>query len=89
MALGAARGRVLLMVARRALGLVSAGIAVGLPASWAISRSVQSMLFGLKATDPSVVASAVMLLGAAGVAAAYFPARRAARVDPMTALREE
>ena len=89
MALGAARSMVLWMVARWALGLVGAGIAVGLPASWAISRSVQSMLFGLKATDPSVVASAVMLLGAAGVAAAYFPARRAARVDPMTALREE
>uniref|UniRef100_Q01N82 Permease n=1 Tax=Solibacter usitatus (strain Ellin6076) TaxID=234267 RepID=Q01N82_SOLUE len=89
MALGAARSGVVWMVGRRALGLVGMGIAVGLPAAWLMSRSVQSMLFGLKATDPEVVAGAVMLLGAAGVAAAYFPATRAARVDPMTALREE
>ena len=89
MALGAARSGVLWMVARRALGLVGVGIAVGLPVAWMVSRSVQSMLFGLKATDPSVVAGAVVLLGAAGVAAAYFPAVRAARVDPMTALRHE
>jgi ABC-type antimicrobial peptide transport system permease subunit len=89
MALGAQARTVLWMVAKRALGLVAAGIAVGVPLAWVLSRKVQSMLFGLTATDPSVVASAVVLLAAAGLVAAYFPARRAARVDPMTALRHE
>ena len=89
MALGAQAGAVLWMVARRALGLVAAGIVVGLPVAWVLSRKVQSMLFGLTATDPSIVGGAVVLLAAAGLVAAYFPARRAARVDPMTALRHE
>jgi len=53
------------------------------------SRWLQSMLFGLTATDPGIIATAVLVLVAAGLAAAWFPARRAARVDPMTALRHE
>jgi ABC-type antimicrobial peptide transport system permease subunit len=89
MALGAQRGAVLWMVARRALGLVAAGIVIGVPVSWALSRKVQSMLFGLTATDPGIIATAAVLLSMAGLVAAYFPARRAARVDPMTALRHE
>jgi predicted permease len=89
MALGARPGGVLWMVGRQALLLVGLGIAVGLPLAWMLARSVQSMLFGLKATDPGVLAAAVSLLAGAGLAAAYFPARRAARVDPMTALRHE
>ncbi len=89
MALGAQRGAVVWMVARRALALVIAGVAVGLPLAWLLSRKVQSMLFGLTATDAGVMTAAVASLVAAGLVAAYVPARRAARVDPMTALRHE
>jgi predicted permease len=89
MALGAQRGAVLWMVARRALGLVAAGIVIGVPVSWLLARKVQAMLFGLTATDPGIVVTAVVLLSMAGLVAAYFPARRAARVDPTTALRHE
>ncbi|MEI9971824.1 MAG: ABC transporter permease [Ignavibacteriota bacterium] len=89
MALGAQRGAVLWMVAGRALALVAVGVAIGVPVSWTLSQKVQSMLFGLTATDPGVIGTAVVLLSAAGLAAAYFPARRASRVDPMTALRHE
>ncbi|MCU1258762.1 MAG: hypothetical protein JWO80_1647, partial [Bryobacterales bacterium] len=89
MALGAQQSGVLWMVCGGALRLVGLGIALGLPAAWAVSRWVKSMLFGLTATDPGTMATAVLLLGAAGLVAAYFPARLAARVDPMTALRHE
>jgi ABC-type antimicrobial peptide transport system permease subunit len=89
MALGAQPSGVLWMVGKGALRLVVLGVALGLPAAWVASRWVQSMLFGLTATDPGILAAAVLLLGAAGLLAAYFPARRAARVDPMTALRHE
>jgi ABC-type antimicrobial peptide transport system permease subunit len=77
------------MVARDALWLVGFGIALGLPLAWALSRTVQSMLFGLTATDPVTLAISVLLIGAAGLMAAYFPARRASLVDPMNALRHE
>jgi predicted permease len=89
MALGAQQSRVVWMVARSALVLVAWGIALGLPAAWIASRWVKSMLFGLTPADPTTIAAAALLLGAAGLAAAYFPARRGARVDPMTALRHE
>jgi predicted permease len=89
MALGARQRGVLWMVGLDALRLVVLGVILGLPAAWAASRWVQSMLFGLAATDPGIIASAVLLLGAAGLVAAYFPAQRAAHVDPMTALRHE
>jgi predicted permease len=89
MALGARQSGVLWMVGKSALRLVGLGIALGLPAAWVASRWVKSMLFGLTATDPEIMATAALLLGAAGLVAAYFPARRAARVDPMTALRHE
>ena len=65
------------------------GVSVGLPAAVVASRWLQSMLFGLTATDPGIIATAVSVLVAAGLVAAWFPARRAARVDPMTALRHE
>jgi predicted permease len=86
-ALGARESSVLMLAARSVLKLLLAGVAVGLPAAWAASRFVESMLFGLRPTDPAVLAAAVALLAAAALAAAYFPARRAARLDPMTALR--
>jgi predicted permease len=89
MALGAQQTGVLWMVGKNALRLLGVGVAVGLPAAWMASRWVNSMLFGLRPDDPGIMATATLLLGAAGLAAAYFPARRGARVDPMTALRHE
>ena len=89
MALGAQQSGVLWMVTKNALRLLCVGIAAGLPAAWMASRWVNSMLFGLRPDDPGIMATATLLLGAAGLAAAYFPARRGARVDPMTALRHE
>ena len=89
MALGAQRRGVQWMVVGRALRLLIVGAALGLPAAWVVSRWLQSMLFGLTPTDPSVIACAVLLLVMAGMLAAYFPARRATRVDPVTALRAE
>jgi predicted permease len=86
-ALGARESSVLLLAGKSAVKLLLAGVAVGLPAAWAASRFVESMLFGLRPTDPAVLAGAVALLVGAALAAAYFPARRAARLDPMTALR--
>ena len=89
MALGARQLSVLWTVMRRAIGLVVSGIALGLPLAWLLSRRVQTMLFGLRATDFSTIGTAILLLAAAGLVAAFLPARRAATVDPMTALRHD
>jgi predicted permease len=89
MALGASQPRVLWMVMREVLGMVAIGVALGLAAAWWLGRAVQSQLFGLAATDPWSVGLAVgVLIGAAAIAG-FVPAARAARVDPMTALRCE
>jgi predicted permease len=88
-ALGAQKRGVIWMVARRALGLVSLGVAIGIPAAWFASRWIGTMLFGLKATDPAVIAGAVSTLIAAGMVSAWIPAHRAAKVDPTSALRHE
>src|SRR5262249_25385913 len=87
MALGAGRGDVMWLVIRDAVGLLALGILLGTPAAWAASRLVKSMLFGLTPSDPATLIAAALLLVAAGTVAAYFPARRALRVDPMIALR--
>ena len=87
--MGAGRLQVLWMVVRDALGLIAAGIALGLPAALAASRLVSSMLFGLTATDPATLLGAAGLLMVAGIVAAFVPAYRASRVDPMVALRYE
>ena len=89
MALGARRGQVLGLVLQGALRLVGLGIALGIPAAWAASRWIASMLFGLKATDPLTLLGATLMLALAAVLAAFLPARRATRVDPMVALRYE
>jgi predicted permease len=89
MALGAQASRVILLVQGRAVRLVLAGIALGLPAAWMASRAIRSMLFGLTPADPWVMGAAIALLIGAAQVATYLPARRAARVDPLTALRHE
>jgi predicted permease len=93
MALGARRSDVVWLIVREALLLVAIGIAVGAPAAFLLARfassQIDGLLFGLKATDPFVVGFAILTLTAVATFAAYLPARRAARVDPMIALRAE
>jgi len=89
LALGAMRGQVLWMVIQHALALLALGIALGVPAAWAASRLVSSLLFGLKATDPRTIVGAILVLGVSALVAALLPALRASRVDPMVALRYE
>jgi predicted permease len=89
MALGARRGDVMQLVLREGLLLVAAGIAVGIPLSLASGRVLHSFLFGMKSTDPLSLTAVVLLLGVVATFAGLIPARRAARVDPMVALRYE
>jgi predicted permease len=88
-ALGSSRGQVLRMVLREVLLLLSAGIAVGMPAAFGATRLTASFLYGLKPGDPLVMVGAVAVLFAVAILAGFFPAHRASRVDPMTALRHE
>jgi putative ABC transport system permease protein len=89
MALGAQGTQVVALVVKRSVRLVLIGIALGLPAAWAASRWVESMLFGLTPADPVAIGGAILLLTTAAQLAGYIPARRASRVDPMVALRHE
>ena len=89
MALGSTRRSVVALVLGGGVRLVLAGIAVGLPAAWAASRWVESLLFGVTRMDPLTVLGAIVLLVASAQLAAYLPARRASHVDPLVALRHE
>jgi putative ABC transport system permease protein len=89
MALGARRADVLGMVVRMGLGLVAIGVVLGFVASLAATRVIASQLSGVSPRDPLALVAAVGVMILAGVAACYFPARRATRVDPMVALRYE
>jgi len=89
MALGADSGDVLRLILRQALTLTGMGLVVGLIAAVGATRMLASMLFEVKASDPATYAGVAALLGAVSLAASYIPARRAARVDPALALRQE
>ncbi len=89
MALGAQRGSVTGMVLREALWLIAAGLIVGLLTAVAAARLVSGALFGVQPTDPLTSATAALVLAVVGLLAGYIPARRAARIDPMRALRHE
>ena len=89
MALGASQINVLRMVLRETVGLVAIGMAIGLPAAIGAARLVQNRLFGLSPTDPVTLVLALAIILSVTVVAGFVPARRAALVDPMTALRSE
>jgi macrolide transport system ATP-binding/permease protein len=89
MALGARQSDVEWQVIRETMSLVGAGALVGVFAALAASRAAITLLYGVSATDPVSIAGALAVLGTAALFAGWIPARRASRVDPMTALRHE
>ena len=88
-ALGAQSGHILMLVMKQSLRLAALGVGVGLAAAFALSRLIQSLLFGVGALDPVTFVGTPLLLLAIASAASYIPAFRATRVDPMTTLRWE
>ena len=89
MAMGAQAGDVLGMVLRSGLGLAGTGLGIGLVGALAVTRLMRSLLFGVSPTDVPTLLLTPVVLGLVAVAACIIPARRATRVDPVTALREE
>jgi putative ABC transport system permease protein len=89
MALGANRKEILRLVLREALWLAHAGVTAGIALTFTPSRLISTFLFGVRATDPATLVVPPLLLTGAALLAAYLPARRATKVDPMLALRHE
>ncbi len=89
MALGAVTGDVTWLVMREVLLLVGSGVVLGLIGAWGLTRLVQSQLYGISPNDPMTIVTAALTLGVVALLAGYIPARRATRVNPVTALRYE
>ncbi|HWP42751.1 MAG TPA: FtsX-like permease family protein, partial [Blastocatellia bacterium] len=89
LALGAQTGDVMRLVLRQGMGMTVAGLVIGLAASYAVTHVLGSQLYGVEATDPATFALVIILLTSVALAACYIPAKRAAGVDPMAALRYE
>jgi putative ABC transport system permease protein len=89
MALGAARSDILSMIVSSGMKLAAVGLVVGVAGAVAASRLLARLLFGVKPTDPVTYAAVVVALATVAFFACYLPARRAMRVDPIVALRQE
>ncbi|HEV8042229.1 MAG TPA: ABC transporter permease [Bryobacteraceae bacterium] len=89
MALGASSGDVLWLVMKDVVVLAGIGIAVGLPAAWALTRLVKSQLYGIQPNDTFTIVAATLGIACVALLAGYVPARKATRVEPMLALRWE
>ena len=89
MALGASGGSVVWLVMREVLLLAVVGLAIGLPSAWALTRLVETQLFGIQPADPLTMTMAAIGIAAVATLAGYLPARRATGIDPMRALRWE
>jgi ABC-type antimicrobial peptide transport system permease subunit len=88
-ALGARPSDVLGLVVRRGLVLTIAGLSIGLAGAWGLSRFLAAVLYGIEPTDPATFAGVTAILTLAALLASWIPAQRAARVDPVDALRAE
>ena len=89
MALGAHGSEVMRMIGRQAMWLVGVGIVVGAAAAFVLSRILASAVQGMSANDPLALGGVALVLGAAASVAVWIPARRAVRIDPIIALRQE
>jgi putative ABC transport system permease protein len=89
LALGARPGVLLRSVLQQGLRLTLIGIVIGVPIALAVTRLMSSLLFGVTATDPATIAAVVLLVLGGAFAACWLPARRAAKVDPVVALRAD
>ncbi len=89
LALGAAGGQILMLVLREGVTLALLGLGLGLGGAYMVGRVMQSTLYGVSALDVEAISAVALVLLAAALLACYFPARRASRVDPMVALRDE
>lgn len=88
-AVGAAPGQIVGLILRQGLGKTGLGIGLGLVGAFLVSRSMTSLLFGVTPTEPAVYATVAAVLAGVALLASYLPARRAARIDPLVALRDE
>ncbi len=89
MALGAQRDNILRTVLTKGMILILMGLAVGLLASWGVTRLMTGLVWGVKPTDPWTFATVIVLTLAIGLVACFLPARRATKVNPLTSLRHE
>jgi len=89
MAMGAGRGQMMKMILGQGMRLVLVGVAIGLAAAFGLMRVLGSLLFGVKSTDPLTFTAVAVILTAVAMVAAFIPAQRATRVDPILALRQE
>jgi ABC-type antimicrobial peptide transport system permease subunit len=89
MAIGASAGDVQKSVLVQTVRLAAVGVTIGGIASWVLAQGLGGLLFGITATDPTTFVGMVLILGSVALVAGYLPARRASRIDPMSALRAD
>jgi putative ABC transport system permease protein len=89
MAIGARPAEIVRMILSQGMGLALVGVIIGVAAAFALTSAVKSFLFGVTPNDPATFLTVAAVLATAALAACYLPARRAAKVDPLRALRSE